>query len=484
MDINSLIDLAIAGSGLGRREISRRLGISPQQLRKLTTLTYLPDETEHALRSLAGIGDMDPEFIKLAGGVHNAEKWANLMDYCADIAWEGSETGHDTYYFNSHEFDRSLLHQMTATALLEAGVSLPRPFPKDLDFPKADPLLSEGDWEGQSELRRNNAHACLILDLYSSLNDVYGFYAAYISDLMDDDQIGLMETPAENIEPSLILLALAKVEIPSELSSAFVEFQSKINGEYEKWLAIARQRAFQAGYPVKAEILNLVYDSHDSLGHQAEAESFGFNDSKLHPDIYMNELLVGMRVIHQVLPTVLKRLGIMSDFKLDESELGLGRSLASEPNLVREKRDLSEFKSDGIYDVFISHASEDKEPFVKSLAVALADRGLKVWYDEFTLQIGDSLRRMIDRGIASSRIGLVVLSPSFVKKDWTNHELDGILARALVGQQRLLPIWHGISKQEVLDYSPSIADKVARSTTSYTVDEIAAEISTLLLDSK
>lgn len=189
-----------------------------------------------------------------------------------------------------------------------------------------------------------------------------------------------------------------------------------------------------------------------------------------------------MRVIHQVLPAILKRLGIMSDFKLDESELGLGRSLKSEPNLVREKKDLSEFKSDGIYDVFISHASEDKEPFVKSLAIALADRGLKVWYDEFTLQIGDSLRRMIDRGIASSRIGLVVLSPSFVKKDWTNHELDGILARTIEGQQRLLPIWHEISKQEVLDYSPSIADKVARSTTSYTVDEIAAEISTLLLE--
>lgn len=483
MDANSLIDLAIAASGLGRKEIAKVLGISTQQLRKLASLHYLPEDTELTLRSLAGIGNMDPEFVKMAGGVGNAEKWASLMDHYADIAWEEAETGYNTYYFNSDEFERPLLHHMTASTLMEAGISLPRPFPADIDFPKTNENLSEEDWETQGDLRRNNAYARLIDDLYSSLNDVYGFYAAYISELIADENMGLMETPAENIEPCLISLALAKLEVPLELSTDFATFQRKINGQYEKWLTIARQRAFQTGHPLKAEVLNLVYDSHDSLGHQAEAESFGFNDSTLHPDIYMNELLVGMRVVHQVLPAILKRLGIMSDFKLDESKLGLGRSLKSEPNLVRERKDLSEFKSDGVYDVFISHASEDKEPFVKSLATALTDRGLKVWYDEFTLQIGDSLRRMIDRGIASSRIGLVVLSPAFVKKDWTNHELDGILARSLEGQQRLLPIWHGISKQEVLDYSPSIADKVARSTTSHTADEIAAEISALLLDS-
>lgn len=484
MHVNSLIELAISGSGLGRKEISSELGISSQQFRKMTTQTYLPDEIELALRSLAGIGDMDPEFVKLAGGVCNAKKWAILMDHHADIAWEESEAGYDTYYFNSHEYERPLLHYMTASALLQAGIPLPKPFPEEIDFPREHTHLDEDDWEARSKAYENNKHSSLIRALYLSLNDVYGFYAAYISELIDDEQMGLMETPAENIEPCLMSLALTKVDIKPAPTTEFSEFQRKINGQYEDWLAIVRQRTFQTGYPVKVEVLNLVYDSHDSLGHQAEAESFGFNDSRLHPNVYMNELLVGMRVVHQVLPAILGRLGIMDEFKLDESKLGLGRSLESEPNLVREKKELSDFKSDGIYDVFISHASEDKESFVKSLAIALADRGLKVWYDEFTLQIGDSLRRMIDRGIASSRIGLIVLSPSFVKKDWTNHELDGILARTLVGQQRLLPIWHGISKQEVLDYSPSLADKVARSTANYTADEIAAEISSLLLDSK
>ena len=132
------------------------------------------------------------------------------------------------------------------------------------------------------------------------------------------------------------------------------------------------------------------------------------------------------------------------------------------------------------YDVFISHASEDKDSVVRPLAQALVAKGLKVWYDEFELKIGDSLRRKIDSGLAKSKFGIVVLSQSFIKKGWTNYELDGIISKANTGEQVLLPIWHGITKQEVLDYSPSLADKVARNTASYTVEEIAEEITELI----
>lgn len=129
---------------------------------------------------------------------------------------------------------------------------------------------------------------------------------------------------------------------------------------------------------------------------------------------------------------------------------------------------------------FISHASEDKDSIVRSLAEALQGKGLEVWYDEFTLRIGDSLRRKIDAGLARSRVGLVVISPSFISKGWTNYELDGIVTRSVSGEQILLPIWHEITKQQVMDFSPSLADKVARSTAMHTVDEIAQEIYGLL----
>jgi hypothetical protein len=136
------------------------------------------------------------------------------------------------------------------------------------------------------------------------------------------------------------------------------------------------------------------------------------------------------------------------------------------------------------YDVFISHASEDKDAVVRPLAHALDAGGLKVWYDEFEMKIGDSLRRKIDLGLAKSRFGVVVLSRSFFRKGWTNYELDGLVTRAVSGEQVLLPIWHEITKQELLEYSPSLADKVARSTGTHTIDEIALEIIGVIKGSK
>ena len=148
------------------------------------------------------------------------------------------------------------------------------------------------------------------------------------------------------------------------------------------------------------------------------------------------------------------------------------------PSLYREHPEV--IATNETFDVFISHASEDKDDFVRDFAASLANKGLKVWYDEFTLRIGDSLRQKIDRGLAKSRVGLVVLSPSFIAKGWTNYELDGIVTRNVSGEQILLPIWHNLTKQQVIDFSPSLADKVARSTATHTIDEISNEIVDLI----
>lgn len=132
------------------------------------------------------------------------------------------------------------------------------------------------------------------------------------------------------------------------------------------------------------------------------------------------------------------------------------------------------------YDVFISHASEDKNEVVRPLVNALKERNLNVWYDEFELKMGDSLRQKIDKGVANSKFGIVILSKNFIKKGWTNYELDGLITRSISNQQILLPIWHNITKQEVIDYSPSLADKVARSTGTNTIEEIAEEIAEII----
>jgi hypothetical protein len=129
-----------------------------------------------------------------------------------------------------------------------------------------------------------------------------------------------------------------------------------------------------------------------------------------------------------------------------------------------------------VWDVFVSHASEDKAAVAQPLADHLRALGVTVWLDAFELKIGDSLRRKIDQGLANSRFGVVILSRSFFGKGWTQYELDGLVTRAVSGEQDLLPIWHDITKKEVMAKSPSLADKIARSTTQFTIEEIAREI--------
>ena len=129
-----------------------------------------------------------------------------------------------------------------------------------------------------------------------------------------------------------------------------------------------------------------------------------------------------------------------------------------------------------VYDVFISHASEDKREFVDEFAYKARQAGLKVWYDSFTLEWGDSLRQKIDAGLAGSYFGVVVLSRSFFAKQWTNYELDGLLERALDGNSRLLPLWHRLPKDEVQKFAPSLAGRKALDTSLFSTDEIVSEL--------
>lgn len=130
------------------------------------------------------------------------------------------------------------------------------------------------------------------------------------------------------------------------------------------------------------------------------------------------------------------------------------------------------------FDLFISHASEDKEAFVRPLAKVLKKKGLKPWFDEFSLNIGDSLRESIDHGLSNSRYGLVIISHNFFSKEWPKRELNALFSIMKCGE--ILPVWHKISCEEVKKHSPMLADIVAVRSSSgipVVVDEIIKKIS-------
>lgn len=110
--------------------------------------------------------------------------------------------------------------------------------------------------------------------------------------------------------------------------------------------------------------------------------------------------------------------------------------------------------------IFISHASEDKEVFVRGIAWELRDRGIEVWYDEYVLRMGDGLREAIDNGLATCDYGIVVVSSAFFAKQWPKAELDALFGRALGNRRRfLLPIRHGVSLEFIQRQSPLLASR-------------------------
>ena len=113
------------------------------------------------------------------------------------------------------------------------------------------------------------------------------------------------------------------------------------------------------------------------------------------------------------------------------------------------------------FDVFISHASEDKAAFAEPLAIRLREIGVKVWFDKFTLKVGDSLHDSVERGLSRSRFGVVIFSPNFLAKNWPRAELNGLFAREMDGHKVILPVWHNISSAEMKAAFPIQADKVA-----------------------
>lgn len=138
-------------------------------------------------------------------------------------------------------------------------------------------------------------------------------------------------------------------------------------------------------------------------------------------------------------------------------------------------------KSSEEYDVFVSHAWEDKADFVDELVDEMRKVDLKVWYDTNKLKWGDSMREKIDNGLRKSKYGIVVLSPNYIaeNKYWTKTELNGLFQMETINGKTILPIWHNLTKKQVTEYSPIIADRKAMTTADYTASEMAETLKEL-----
>lgn len=315
MSSEALVQLALETLSCSQKELALRLGVSQTQISKWKTGDHMSKDMDEKFRTIVNIGQIDPEFVVWAGSPEAAKKWERLIEHLAELANSGREHGYDTEPLRN---ELEVLCWQTFSTLKDMGVELPKTFPEDLDFDDYD---TEESWDAIAE----NPYSSLIQRIFKSLTNVYGFYTAYVVDLIYDEGLDLDDTAGE-IDSGLLSLAATKLaqEELNGLAPKFREFQQQVRRDYVKWLNTVKEKAFRASVPLRAELLDMVSETDSSLGQEAESEwasALGFKPSPLHPDIYMNELLVGMRAIHQVLPEIMKKLGIGEEFQIDESEL-------------------------------------------------------------------------------------------------------------------------------------------------------------------
>jgi hypothetical protein len=298
--------------------------VSPTQITKWKSGEHMSYEMEKKFQALLNLGDdqRHPEFVLWAGSAEAANKRDQLIHRLAEEAHDAAETSYDTYPLID---DEGLLCVTVSDTLRKMGVDPARAFPKELD-PYINGVGADDEAEDDQKsdywrLLGENPYTALIRDIFESLNNVWAFYAAYVHELVNDDELADdLSDLASDIEYCLMDLAACKIKVDETLAPTFQKFRMQTRKQYQEWLTIVKDRAFRAGVPLRAELQELVSDDPEDLGHTAEAQGLGFNASRLHPDVYMNELLSGMRIIHQVLPAIMKKLGI-DDFALDESNL-------------------------------------------------------------------------------------------------------------------------------------------------------------------
>jgi len=207
---------------------------------------------------------------------------------------------------------------------------------------------------------------------------------------------------------------------------------------------------------LRTELLRSYYRLEDDLLHLIGKQTFtieniiwGDKTYDLFPYALGRDGDERIQALRKCIEVVNKAIGKMQRRQDKEQPAGFNR-----PREAKEGPKLS-------WDSFICHASEDKNRFVRPLATKLRSKGLNIWYDEFTLKVGDSLRQSIENGLSKSRYGILILSPNFFAKKWPQDELSGLAAKERNGKKVILPVWLDVDHNYIVDYAPMLADRLA-----------------------
>lgn len=164
-----------------------------------------------------------------------------------------------------------------------------------------------------------------------------------------------------------------------------------------------------------------------------------------------------------------------SELAPQEREFLVQMALQKDIYLIVKDREYARKRSEAERPVaFIAHDTRDKDAIVRELAKGLLGLSCPVWYDEFSLKVGDNLRQAVEKGLKEAKKCIMIISPHFISNEgWARAEVDSLITREFVEKDNvILPVWHEVSRDDVYNYSPILANKVALPS-SLGVDELA-----------
>lgn len=300
-----LVNLALKTLDCSQKELAEKLEVSAGQISKWKKHNdYMSFEIEKKIREICQIGDLAEELILRSGSLENAKKWDELFRYIADFVLTECEASWECGPLIDYE-DMSISAAI-CEVLVELGIVLTEQAPK---------IPNYNDDDAFDDFFKN-LHVKLIRDIFIAYTEVYDFFGAYFSYLSVD------ENTSENmlcLESNFLALAACKVDLDPKVAPKFNNFKRENLGKCQLLIEKIKFDAVRNNLPLEEELAKFVYQTGRELSDEAEREALGFNGGRVHPDIYINELLTSMRMIHQVLPVVLEKLEI--EFELDESEL-------------------------------------------------------------------------------------------------------------------------------------------------------------------
>lgn len=129
------------------------------------------------------------------------------------------------------------------------------------------------------------------------------------------------------------------------------------------------------------------------------------------------------------------------------------------------------------YAVFVSHSSEDKVAYVDKLVEEIKNLGIEVFYDTDVISWGDNLKEKIDEGLKTCQLAVIVISPSYFGREWTEYEIRALLERQDVERNKLiLPILYNTSKEELVKHYPALKNISFKYAKSQTIVKIAQDL--------